>query len=53
VPRRCDSRVYTKEPQGGRKDPTMVNLVLIALCLVRGNLTQQEKKIKISERKGT
>jgi hypothetical protein len=37
VPRRCDSRVYTKEPQGGRKDPTMVNLVLIALCLVRGN----------------
>jgi hypothetical protein len=36
-PRSCDSRVYTKEPQGGPKDPTMVNLVLIALCLVWGN----------------
>ena len=37
APCRCDSRVYTKEPRGGRKDHTMVNLVLIALCLGRKN----------------
>jgi hypothetical protein len=51
--RRCDSRVDTKEPRGGRKDSAMVKLVLIALCLVRGNLRQKEREIKISRRNVT